>query len=310
MRRVLTNATIVIAVASLSLSLASAQNPQEYGKPRICIADSDGGNVKLLFEVPEMASNGSPNWSSDGRYLIFDATPQPRRYDLSRMYVFAMSGPFKGTAIEIGCGNAARFSPDGSRIAFHVRPGNPDGHQGGIWVMRDDGTERKRLAEGTRPRWTADSKRLVFVNSQGNNLEIIGIDGEGQRSALKEGYATMGGSMVAPDGKELCFIAYRQGPYEGELCRVPLGDGEPGEPKVVYKGRIGWDPAWSPDGRQLMFWQMDDAANRHLYVIDADGKTAPQRLANQEGTRFNSDAQWSPDGKRIVFSSDREVATR
>jgi Tol biopolymer transport system component len=306
MRRVVSQAALAAILVILIHSPTIAQNPQEYGKPRIFAADSDGGNVELLFEVPEMASHGSPSWSSDGRYIILDAIPLSRRYELSRMYVLAMSGPFKGTAIEQGCGGIPRFSPDVSRIAFHVRPGNPDGLQAGIWVMRDDGTERKRLADGTRPQWTPDSKQLVYV-SPGNTLEIIGIDGQGQRAILKEGYATMGGAAVAPDGKELCYIAYPKGPYEGVLCRASLGDGES---TVVYKGRIGWDPAWSPDGRKMLFWQMDDTGNRHLHTIDADGKTPPQRLANQEGTRFNSDAQWSPDGKGIVFISDREVAAK
>jgi Tol biopolymer transport system component len=172
--------------------------------------------------------------------------------------------------------------------------------------MRDDGTERTRLCSGTRPRWTSDGKRVVFINPEGS-LEIIGIDGKGQRGILKERYGYVAGAAVSPDGKEICYIGYPEQPYNGMLCRAPLADAEPGEVKVVYKGRLGWDPAWSPDGRQMMFWQLDEAENRQLYVIDADGKAAPKLLANQAGTRFNSDAQWSPTGKQIAFSSDREV---
>jgi Tol biopolymer transport system component len=54
-----------------------------------------------------------------------------------------------------------------------------------------------------------------------------------------------------------------------------------------------------------LFWTADDSGNRHLCVIDADGKLPPEKLANQDGTRFNSDAQFFPDGERIAFSSDR-----
>jgi Tol biopolymer transport system component len=309
MRAVVMVALFSIAFVSLAGNWATAQTPLEYGKPRIFTADSDGGNVKLLFEVPEMASHGSPHWSGDGKYIIFDATSQPRRYDLSQMYVFAVGGPFKGTAIEMGSGAAARFSPDMSRIAFHVRAGNPDGLQAGIWVMRDDRTERKRLCDGTRPRWTPDGKRLVFTGPQGNNLEMIDADGAGRRPILKETYPAVAGASLAPDGKHICYIAYPQAPYDGVLCRAPLTD-DAADPQVIYRGRLGWDPAWSPDGRQIMFWQMDDAATRQLYVIDADGQKPPQRLANQEGTRFNSDALWSPDGKQIVFSSDRDAMAK
>jgi Tol biopolymer transport system component len=41
--------------------------------------------------------------------------------------------------------------------------------------------------------------------------------------------------------------------------------------------------------------------------LGADGKGAPTKLADQEGTRYNSDAEWSPDGQQIAFASDRAV---
>jgi TolB protein len=118
----------------------------------------------------------------------------------------------------------------------------------------------------------------------------------------------MAGASLSADGKHVCYIAYPQQAYDGVLYRAPL-DGS-AEPKVIYSGRIGWDPAWSPDGSQILFWMLEDNGERRLAVVDADGKDQPKKLANQEGSRYNTDAEWSPDGKRIIFSSDREFAAK
>jgi len=307
----------IIAAVILALLLpftagkAAAQNPSDYGKPRIFVADKDGNNVKLLVEIPDAASHGSPHWGSDGKLILISSTPRPRQYQLCKTFACAIAGPFNGNVVELGYGTCARFSPDMTRIAYHVHPANPDRLEEGVWVMRDDGSERQRLCSGIRPRWTPDGKRLVFISqfANGSTIEIIDAEGNGRRMIIHDVYPSVAGVDPSPDGKEICYIAYPERVYDGVLYRASLTD-ESRKPKVVYRGRIGWTPAWSPDGRQILFWTMDDKANRHLVVIDADGKQPPQKLANQEGTRFNSDGEWSPDGQRIIFSSDREVTAK
>lgn len=289
-------------------SQGSGQNPTDYGKPRIFVADKDGNDVKLLVEIPEMSSHGSPHWSSNGKLILISATSGHRQYHLCKTYACAIGGPFNGNVVEMGYGTCARFSPDMRQIAYHVHPANPDRAEAGIWIMRDDGTERKRLCDGTRPRWTPNGKSLVFVSQQetGAAVEIINADGTGRRPIVKETYPSVAAVDASPDGKEVCYIAYPDRVYDGVLYRASLSD-EGAKPKEIYKGRIGWHPAWSPDGRHILFWAMDENTNRHLVVIDAEGKQPPRKLANQEGTRFNSDGEWSPDGQRIIFSSDREL---
>ena len=56
---------------------------------------------------------------------------------------------------------------------------------------------------------------------------------------------------------------------------------------------------------------------RNIKDLDTKTEQAPKqlaiqqkKLANQEGTRFNSDIAWSPDGRRIIFSSDREISAQ
>jgi Tol biopolymer transport system component len=70
------------------------------------------------------------------------------------------------------------------------------------------------------------------------------------------------------------------------------------KPKVIEY----WNPAWSPDGRTLVFESTRDGKYA-VYTIGADG-TGLKRLTSPD---VNSEQPgWSPDGTRILFSSDRD----
>jgi Tol biopolymer transport system component len=62
-----------------------------------------------------------------------------------------------------------------------------------------------------------------------------------------------------------------------------------------------FDPAWSPDGRQLAFRSHRDG-NEEVYVMQADG-SGQRNLSNAPGGDYSP--AWSPDGQWIAFMSDR-----
>jgi TolB protein len=96
----------------------------------------DGTGLRVLTDLPDQVDASAPDWSPDGRRLVFDvfdygAFPERARIDTIRAdgtgqkTVFAPKGFFLSAPV---------FSPDGTKIAFRYE----DGHD--IWTINPDGS--------------------------------------------------------------------------------------------------------------------------------------------------------------------------
>jgi RNA polymerase sigma factor (sigma-70 family) len=66
------------------------------------------------------------------------------------------------------------------------------------------------------------------------------------------------------------------------------------------------DPAWSPDGKKILFRQGTEGAyESNLVVMDADGRNP--KLLTRGGADFNP--AWSPDGSMILFNTNYAQGT-
>ncbi len=103
-------------------------------------------------------------------------------------------------------------------------------------------------------------------------------------------------AVPSPDGRRIAFTALNQ------LYVKDLPDGTP---RLVAGGDAGGlvghrhQPAWSPDGRELVFASWYDEVGGHLWRVSADGSAAPRRLTATPA--LYRQPAWSPDGERIVF---------
>jgi Tol biopolymer transport system component len=66
-----------------------------------------------------------------------------------------------------------------------------------------------------------------------------------------------------------------------------------------------FDPAWSPDGSQVVYRDSRRGINvdDEIFVVNADG-TGATNLSNNPADDWGPD--WSPDGRTIVFNSTRD----
>jgi len=131
----------------------------------------------------------------------------------------------------------------------------------------------------------------------------MNADGTGRTSLITTNYP--GSFDWSPDCKKIAIqtdegihVINADGSNLKRLMPIEVTPG-------VYSGRY-YDPAWSPDGRQIAYMEEDEEGIDTLYVMNADGnaETALTDYENGETGSSLSSPTWSPDGEKMAFVSD------
>ena len=102
-------------------------------------------------------------------------------------------------------------------------------------------------------------------------------------------------------GPFLAQMAYEKQTRNGKDIAVADWDGH--RERIITQGGLNLLPAWSPNGRQIVFTSYR-AGNPDLWIYDL--QTGKSRALVQKGT-LATGAAFSPDGRRVAFSlSDAE----
>jgi len=95
--------------------------------------------------------------------------------------------------------------------------------------------------------------------------------------------------VISPDGTKVAFAAV------GDIYVMPVG----GKPENITKDKyLDTDPAWSPDGSQLVY--SSDKGGGLLQLWIRNMKTGRDRQLTHMTTQPQG-ATWSPDGRKIAF---------
>jgi dipeptidyl aminopeptidase/acylaminoacyl peptidase len=237
----------------------------------------------------------------------------------------------------------AQVSPDGRTVAFVVTTLSEerDEYLSQIWLVDTAGGEPRRFTAGPRrdtaPRWSPDGTRLAFVSERDakkkGQLYVMPVAG-GEPAGLTDLRHGVSAPEWSPDGTRLAFVSRVGGWVEPESeeekrkSRPPRvvttlkyrfnGEGftydrRPqifivaalgGEPRQVTEGDYDHaDPAWTPDGRALVFSSArhderdhDDASD--IWLIPAEGG-APRRLTRTLGPAGHPAV--SPAGDTVAY---------
>jgi Tol biopolymer transport system component len=137
-----------------------------------------------------------------------------------------------------------------------------------------------------------------------SNVYTINQDGSGRRQLTHVGAARAAG---APDwsanGAKIVYESDQTGDYR---IWVMNADGSGQRRLTSDPGFADLDPAWSPDGKRILFSRCDDHLGFITYcdleVVSGAGG-GMRRLAGAHWTYVRG--QYSPDGRRIVVGADR-----
>ena len=187
------------------------------------------------------------------------------------------------------------FSPDGTKIAYYsIRDG--------IFVANADGTDQRRILGDTYTwsiEWSHDGRWIALSSApggQGNILiDVVLPDGTALKDPAGRRNVTIGESPSwSPDDTQIVFHTCR-----GSTCGIYRSSSAPGSEARPIIGDDGGLPAWSPDGKRVVY-QKEQDGQKQLFVMNIDG-TGKKQLTS--GAALHVGAEWSKDGNYIYYRS-------
>ena len=286
--------------AELSANAAHALPPST-----LWIVGLDGERPTPLTRVGmPPGGHGAPDWSPDGRRVVFTASD--RRW--STIWSVAVSG---GDEVELVAEPRAAFDPvitrDGSHLLFSAVS---EGERYGVWSLPINPStglpigpavqvESPGLASARQFAVSRDGRTIAHTamstvsNLWGLHLEPGRGRPVGEPFALTAGSGRNSRPAFAPDGRRIAFERWQVGRNQDLWITAP--DGSESRQVTVDPGRE-MSPSWLPDGRSLVF--VSDRSGFGLWAIDL--VTGRERPLAELGPRVDS-VRVSPDGTRIAF---------
>ncbi len=261
----------------------------------IFLAHADGSESHKIATIPDATVLSNLVWSPDGSRFRFQLWKEnghtieiwESSVDGKNVHRLLAGYPWRFEHV-FCCG----WTPDARFFLF--------GAKGQIWAL-----------PAQAPWLHADPKPVELTSSpmslgtpvasrDGKKLFVVGrtFRGELVRYDSTAGHLTsflggMSGEFVdfSKDGQ---WVAYTSFP-EGILwrCKSDRTDCL----QLTYMEGYSVNPRWSPDGKTILFFQMDGWPR--IYTVPADGGTPKLVLPDDPNAQW--DPNWSPDGSKIVF---------
>jgi len=273
---------------------------RDYIGSDIELMDVNTGVRKAIYRAED--SLQAPNWTPDGRSLVYNHNGRMFSFDLATGRPKPIS-----TGSQVHCNNDHTLSFDGTMLG--ISSGSPSI----VYTLPIGGGEPTRITP-TGPSylhgWSPDGKFLLFTGERNHEFDIYRVPSAGgPEERLTTAKGLDDGSEFTPDGKAIFFNSVRSGRMQVWMMNA----GGSRQAQVTDDEFNNWFPHVSPDGKTILFisFPADIAPDDHPFYkrvylrkmpVEGGKATVVAYLYGGQGSiNVNS---WSPDSRSIAFVSN------
>lgn len=277
----------------------------DYIGSNLEILDLASGNATIVHRY--RGSFQAPNWTLDGKALIYAQEGKLYRFDLASR-----------TPAVINTGFATRnnndhvLSFDGKMLAISNHAPEDSGASIVYTVPTTGGTPKRVTAKGPSylHGWSPDGRWLVYVGERNDEFDVYKIPVEGgNETRLTTAKGLDDGPEYTPNGRYIYFNSARSGRMQ--IWRMRPDGSE--QTQITNDGFNNWFPHISPDGKWIVYisFPPDVPADDHPFYKHVMLRLMPIRGGPSRVIAYVYGGQgtinvpsWSPDGKRLAFVSN------
>jgi len=291
---------------------------RQYLGSRIETMDVMTGKRKIVYS--ENTSLQAPNWTKDGKALIYNSRGSLYRFDLqTRKPKLLPTGNVKDI------NNDHVISFDGKMLG--ISAAGPNGKPGStVYTVPITGGQPKLITPLTGMSyfhgWSPDGNWLTYTAKRNNDPTPAGFDiykipsKGGQEIQLTNVTGLDDGPEYSPDGKYIYFNSVRSGSMQ--LWRMKPDGSDPEQ--LTNDDYNNWFAHVSPDGKWIVCITFlkdevkpdDHPFYKHVYLRMMPVSGGPLKviayLYGGQGT-INTPS-WSPDSKKIAFVSNTDMSNQ
>jgi serine/threonine protein kinase/Tol biopolymer transport system component len=259
------------------------------------------GAVPVLEGVRRGNTDGVAQYVfSDNGSLIYVPGPATNAFTQRDLALIDRKGSVELLKLPPGPKEAARFSPDGKRVAF----GSDDGKEAIVSIYDLAGTSApRRLTFGGRnrfPLWSSDGQRIAFQSNREGDLGIFWQRADGTGTAERLTKPNKDTAHVpeswSPNGEGFLFNVVEGSTHS--LWMFSFKD-KKAAPFGSVQSSIPPNAVFSPDGKWVAY-ASDETGRREVYVQPFPSTGAKYQVLSP-GAINPHHPLWSPDGRELFY---------
>jgi TolB protein len=215
------------------------------------------------------------------------------------------------------------ISPDGRKIVFDSNRLRAEGeplNTSDLFLMNTDGSGQSHITRGSSASWSQDSKFIAYhASASGAGRSVLPFPGAATNDSdifvmnvVKKGArpknitnsptAIDDDADWSPKDDRIVFVSKTVTDNVSNSISAEIyvinADGEGKPVRLTNNAEEERAPAWSPDGKRILFLCRRGGRDFEICIMNADGSAQVQLTDN---TVPDLTASWSPDGSKIVL---------